>query len=741
MDSNYIPWLNKTSIAVGDVDTLIIRDAEPNSILYANDEQEVKSLQLGPGEIIVGTDGAPAVGALTGTPNQIIVNELKLSLPQDIATTSIPEFKDIKIDGDLLSDTFVTKNTVQTITAQKTFTAPIVTSSTVDGRDVSTDGKTLDTVAANYVTTADVYQTIQGTKQFMKGFFTSNIAPRTTGDFNVGDILNKYKDLYLSGNIYVDGSVDGRDIGYDGKKLDGIAADFSDVKANYVTTNTTQTITGTKTFDEGINFTTTGSSRRKISLYGTGTDHYFYGMAVDSNTTVIQCPSSAQDIRLKVGNSTESLTILEVRGDRGAVRPGVNNTTNLGSDTLRFKNLYINDDIFVGGLVDGRDIAADGKTLDALAGVSGYVTMDTDQDITGRKIFKNSYLILNSTVTGHAEIKADGAVDAGITMSSASRFTALVNSETETYLHSSVNDIDIKNNTDIIVRFKNNRSAILPGAINTTDLGSTALPFKHLLLGKGTGTIQMGHNIRGDGRAALALFSNGDQPSDIYFGQDARSDPNTNWSMGARQLSGGKIDFQFWRGPKNGGFTEFLTFKGDGTAIIPAANVNLGDEKNSFKNLYADAVLTPLIYFPAPTGLTTAGLSVCAKGTFTPNYNGTHGSDWWDGVGTEVKITVRYVRTSEQVTLTFDTMFETVSGGFIGSNWFNFVAGAIPAALRPATAQNQVIVIRGASAYNAGNVKISAAGKMDIYQGFSTGGWSAGLIAGFNGFSITYAHS
>jgi hypothetical protein len=61
---------------------------------------------LNSGQILIGSSGQPPVAnALTGTTNQVIVNngpgDIILSLPQDIATTSDPTFAAIKITGQI----------------------------------------------------------------------------------------------------------------------------------------------------------------------------------------------------------------------------------------------------------------------------------------------------------------------------------------------------------------------------------------------------------------------------------------------------------------------------------------------------------------------------------------------------------------------------------------------------------------------------------------------------------------
>ena len=610
--TDYIPYLNKTSISVGDVDTLVIRSAEPNSILYADSEQEVKSLKLNTGELIVGTADAPTTGILTGTPNQVIVNNLNLSLPQDVDMKAAPTFKGITLNNGDINWTTVATDTALTIsrslglgmlpvlelagnvirgnsasdlgdTGNKFrdlhIARNIHVDGKVDGRDVSADGATLDAIVATIgdFVTKSTTQTITGTKTFTAPIITSS-------------------------------TVDGRDIAFDGAKLDGIAVDLTAVKANYVTTNTVQTITAAKMFDYPIHFTIPSTSRKKIDLYASstaGSEHAFYGMALDGNTTVIQCPSASQNIAFKVGDTTTSKEIFEVRGDRGSIRPGADaSTLSLGSSGRKFHNLYLSGNITVDGLVDGRDVAADGKTLDDLI-TGGFVTLNTAQTITGKKTFQNTELEFKTETKNIFRMQSTAPTGTGgttIHMVGNSHFgngLYIESDGSDIASFMNANDFEFYGATDAkhIVTFKSDLTSIHPGLAATTDLGTEALPFKHLILGKGTGTIQMGHNVRGDGRAALALFSNGNQPSDIYFGQDARTDANTMWSQGSRSKGGDdKYDFQYYRGPKNtgAGFVEFLTFKGDGTAINPRASgvTSLGESGKRFTNVYSNIVLS-----------------------------------------------------------------------------------------------------------------------------------------------------
>src|SRR5690554_3280532 len=80
------------------VDNLVVRSLDPNSLTYASQDRQLRSLPLGPGQLPIGRlNETPIANYLEGTTNQIAVTStsgnIKLSLPQDIAPTSSPSFE------------------------------------------------------------------------------------------------------------------------------------------------------------------------------------------------------------------------------------------------------------------------------------------------------------------------------------------------------------------------------------------------------------------------------------------------------------------------------------------------------------------------------------------------------------------------------------------------------------------------------------------------------------------------
>ena len=648
MTTNYNPYKNTEETDFSAVDTLIIDSADPYSVLYTDENQEVKSLNLAPGQVITGQLGSiPTAKVLQGTANQVIVNDFKLSTPQDIDAKSSPTFNNLTATG------------------------------LVNGRDIATDGKTLDSLASS------------------------------TG--------------------------------------------------SYVSIGTVQTITAAKMFDYPIHFTIPSTSRKKIDLYASstaGSEHAFYGMALDGNTTVIQCPSASQNIAFKVGAVTESKEIFEVRGDRGAIRPGIDAPTlSLGSSSRKFYNLYLanNADIaetITSGLVNGRDIAADGKTLDGLAAATGsYVTTNTTQTITGKKTFQNTELDYVTETKNIFRMRSTAPTGEGgttIHMVGNNHFgngLIISNDGSDIASFMNANDFEFYGASDSkrIVTFKSNQTSIHPGAAVTTDLGTALFPFKNLYLGTGAGIARLGHGIRTADRAELHLNSNGDLPADICFGINGYDESNIKWMQSVRTTESKKSDMVYYRGAHNtsGAPAAFLTFKGDGTAILPGGSVSLGSSTQEFSNLWCNYVRAESIIFDDILGVNNMSLSGHARNSITLNYNGNHGDNWWEGIGVQVIIVAYYVITGTRISLTFPPIDGNVRAVVIGSNWFNFTTN-LPAALCPIRNQNKVIAVQGNGAWGAGNVSVTTAGKIDIYNGFSTGGWSASESAGFKGFTISW---
>ncbi len=130
----------------------------PNhGIAIGHNANNITATTLGSGEILIGTNNNdPVAGSLTGTANQIIVNNgngsITLSTPQNIGTTSSPTFKNVtsngtlsaidfsasgngSIDGDALIKGNLTSNTDLSIKGNTTLNSDLTVK-----KNVSTDG-------------------------------------------------------------------------------------------------------------------------------------------------------------------------------------------------------------------------------------------------------------------------------------------------------------------------------------------------------------------------------------------------------------------------------------------------------------------------------------------------------------------------------------------------------------------------------------------------------------------------
>lgn len=79
------------------VGSTVIPGSVGDSVLITDDQARLQEIVLEDGELLIGsTGGAPQAATLSGTTNQVSVlnapNSITLSLPQDIATTSSPQF-------------------------------------------------------------------------------------------------------------------------------------------------------------------------------------------------------------------------------------------------------------------------------------------------------------------------------------------------------------------------------------------------------------------------------------------------------------------------------------------------------------------------------------------------------------------------------------------------------------------------------------------------------------------------
>ncbi len=86
---------------------LILPNLNPNSVPYIDASNQVQSIVLNDGQLLIGSTGNPPVGnSLTGTTDEINISNgpgtITLSTPQPIATTSSPTFANITINGNVV---------------------------------------------------------------------------------------------------------------------------------------------------------------------------------------------------------------------------------------------------------------------------------------------------------------------------------------------------------------------------------------------------------------------------------------------------------------------------------------------------------------------------------------------------------------------------------------------------------------------------------------------------------------
>ena len=170
-----------------------------------------------------------------------------------------------------------------------------------------------------------------------------------TADGNTYDtLIETFTGLGVTGNIFVTGTVDGRDIAADGAKLDLLEDDFD--------LTLTGKVTGTASSNTGVMSITT-------ELANTGVTADTYGSA-----TAIPVITVDEDGRITVA-STASVSGVDDFSWNTA-----NNTLQLDSGSTSFfvdisafgDGLGVTGDITVTGTVDGRDVSVDGAKLDLI---------------------------------------------------------------------------------------------------------------------------------------------------------------------------------------------------------------------------------------------------------------------------------------------------------------------------------------------------------------------------------------
>lgn len=342
--------------------------------------------------ITVGSNGI-LVGSSVGGDNSALILCGKAPKPKystDGGTTSV----ELALISDIPSipTNYVTTDTAQTITGGKTFneathfeTGISIGNSTVgDYLDLTVDNDThtgiinfasesvvgctltlpdgsgtiatLEDISVKYVT-IDTAQAISGIKTFTEGLkvdsikTTNNVVLLSTNSIAT-QVNNSSRRLLLCGNEarpkYSLNS---------GNTATEIAL-LSDIPTNYVTTDTEQTISGVKTF--------TGD----IKLQGVG-------------------------IAAKVGGENSSYT---------NILKGSGNVVEIGS-TSYLTRIYSN------GRISVYDYSTSPSTSEKVAYQSeiptNYVTTDTEQTISGSKIFKDNFTVSSSSANSNITLNSD----------------------------------------------------------------------------------------------------------------------------------------------------------------------------------------------------------------------------------------------------------------------------------------------------------------------------------------------
>lgn len=191
---------------------------------------------------------------------------------------------------------------------------------------------------------------------------TQELRPRTHNTYDLGASGVRYKDAYLQGNLNVAGTVDGRDISADGTKLDTIA---SGAQVNPSAADIFSAVLGLDGPGSGLH-------ADLLDTYEASAFPRKLESAVIDGSWQFDAPLQVND-ELQVAGT--------IFGDGG---------------------LDILGNIALTGTVDGRDVAADGSVLDALAALGSLAT--TDQVLTSNRNVTNAaggqYLLVNLTASG-----------------------------------------------------------------------------------------------------------------------------------------------------------------------------------------------------------------------------------------------------------------------------------------------------------------------------------------------------
>jgi hypothetical protein len=269
----------------------------------------------------------------------------------------------LNVTGDVEGNTTFTDLGNATLTLELTNTGVIAgtygTASLIPVIVIDEDGRITSANTISVAGVSDVYWSIANN--------TFTIETADGGIFNTE--INEFTGLTVNGDITVSGLVDGRDIAADGAKLD-LLEDGLDL-----------TLTGKVT---GFASSNTGIMTLVTELANTGVTAGTYGSASLVPVIIVD-----EDGRITSANT------VSVAGVANTYWTSSNNTFTIetadggvfNTEIDEFTGLTVNGDIVVTGLVDGRDIAADGLILDTLS--SATTTVNLTGKVTGSAVSNN----------------------------------------------------------------------------------------------------------------------------------------------------------------------------------------------------------------------------------------------------------------------------------------------------------------------------------------------------------------
>ena len=336
----------------------------------------------------------------------------------DLGTSSI-EMKDGFFDGTLKTDVLTVDET-STFTGAVTASAAVSvgTTLTVDGAATFNGNVTLGNAASDTVAiTADV---------------ASHVLPSADNTYDLGASGSAWR------NLYIDGTVDGRDVSTDGTKLDGVeaSADVTDTAnvtaAGALMDSELTSEASVKALNQGV-ATTDGptfaglTSTANVSLgdndklrLGTGDDLDIYHNGTNSfiaNATgaiYINQNADDEDIIIQADDGSGGTTpYFRADGSTGEAK-----LFYYGSEKLSTTNtgVDVTGNVTVSGTVDSRDVAADGTKLDGI---------EASADVTDTANVTAAGALMDSECASVSSLKA---INQGLTTTSGVNFATVTTS-------------------------------------------------------------------------------------------------------------------------------------------------------------------------------------------------------------------------------------------------------------------------------------------------------------------------